>query len=585
MIGCDQCNEWYHGDCIRITQQEADLIKHFFCSFCQEKDPTLKIQYVSKKDGVKKDSDKKEPPKKDEKVKKEPPRKEEKVKKELHKKDEKIKKEPPKKELVLPPMPSKDLPPKKEKPAHSKSEKHHKKQPESRLKKSSRRCGDCQACHRISDCGRCDYCKDMKKFGGPNRIRQKCRLRQCQSFGLTKSQYGKMEDMGPNFQEAFSDILSKLDSKRRLKYEEDNDYQPENVITKKKRKTTRHSDSEHRTSNRKNPKGKGKGKEKHSKATKKGHQKSSYVRRGRSSYEDEEYEDDDMDTEEEPRQCYGPSCIKAARQGSKYCSDGCGLTLATNRLFEVLPPRIQHWHASRCFAEDGNKQSLERIRHQQMLAKQKLVQLDQRHKKLDELMARAKMLTIQDESEGTESSDDGEVSIYCVTCGHEVSQRTALRHMEKCYSRYESQTSYGSAYKTRIEGNSLFCDFYNAQSRTYCKRLKVMCPEHSKEPKIEPTEVCGCPLLKNLFEDTGKLCRAQKKKCTKHISWERMRRAEIDMERLRQWMVLDELLEQEHFIRMAMSKRAGVLGLMLHQTIDHDPLHPITPATTTIRVG
>ena len=29
----------------------------------------------------------------------------------------------------------------------------------------------------------------------------------------------------------------------------------------------------------------------------------------------------------------------------------------------------------------------------------------------------------------------------------------------------------------------MFCDSYNPQQKTYCKRLKVLCPEHSKEPK------------------------------------------------------------------------------------------------------
>ena len=33
--------------------------------------------------------------------------------------------------------------------------------------------------------------------------------------------------------------------------------------------------------------------------------------------------------EDEPRQCYGPGCVEMARQGSKYCSDECGLKLAT----------------------------------------------------------------------------------------------------------------------------------------------------------------------------------------------------------------------------------------------------------------
>lgn len=49
---------------------------------------------------------------------------------------------------------------------------------------------------------------------------------------------------------------------------------------------------------------------------------------------------------------------------------------------------------------------------------------------------------------------------------------------------FEAQTSFGSIYKTRIEGNSMFCDYYNPQQKTYCKRLKVLCPEHTKERKV-----------------------------------------------------------------------------------------------------
>ena len=33
--------------------------------------------------------------------------------------------------------------------------------------------------------------------------------------------------------------------------------------------------------------------------------------------------------------CYGPQCINASRPGSKYCSDQCGLKLATTRIYQV----------------------------------------------------------------------------------------------------------------------------------------------------------------------------------------------------------------------------------------------------------
>ena len=31
---------------------------------------------------------------------------------------------------------------------------------------------------------------------------------------------------------------------------------------------------------------------------------------------------------------------------------------------------------------------------------------------------------------------------------------------------------------------NLFCDYYNSQQKIYCKRLRVLCPEHTKEPKV-----------------------------------------------------------------------------------------------------
>ncbi|XP_064613441.1 lysine-specific demethylase 2A-like isoform X2 [Liolophura sinensis] len=40
------------------------------------------------------------------------------------------------------------------------------------------RCKKCPACVR-GDCGECHFCKDMKKFGGPGRMKQSCISRQC----------------------------------------------------------------------------------------------------------------------------------------------------------------------------------------------------------------------------------------------------------------------------------------------------------------------------------------------------------------------------------------------------------------------
>lgn len=47
------------------------------------------------------------------------------------------------------------------------------------IKKTAGSCGECAACIRPNDCGRCANCKDMIKFGGEGRKKQKCMERRC----------------------------------------------------------------------------------------------------------------------------------------------------------------------------------------------------------------------------------------------------------------------------------------------------------------------------------------------------------------------------------------------------------------------
>lgn len=133
----------------------------------------------------------------------------------------------------------------------------------------------------------------------------------------------------------------------------------------------------------------------------------------------------------------------------------------------------------------------------------------------------------------------------CVSCGKDVPSKTAIRHMESCFNKFEAQTSYGSMHPTQIEGYQMVCDFYNPDTRTYCKRLRAICPEHTKDKVVGDTDLCGAPLVKNLFKQTGDICKVLKKDCSAHYCWEKLRRAELDLDRVRQWVKLDELMDQE----------------------------------------
>lgn len=433
MIACDACEEWYHGDCINVSQREAKYIKTYFCERCREDDPSLKTRFRPQK----READNE------------------------YGRDE-IKK--------------------KRKDIYSENKSS---------KRSSNKdgCGDCGNCLRLYDCGQCDAC-DMNEYGGGRK--SKCLQRIC-----IKSQPKKNYKQSSN--------------RTKKKHHERENPEPVESISHLQTST--------------------------------------------------------------PRQCYGPQCTRAAQYGSKYCSTQCGMSLATARIYQVLPQRIQEWSLSTCKAEDKNRKALEVVRAGLTKAQATLRALDRQHKDLDIIVARANTVTILP---SVEKEQDDEPSMYCLTCGHEIHSRTAVKHMEKCFIKYESQASFGSRHRTRIDGQSMFCDYYNPINATYCKRLRVMCPEHFKDPKVSDTDVCGCPLVRDIFNPTGDFCRAAKKSCVKHYQWEKLRRAEIDMERVRQWLKLDELVEQERNIRLAMASRAGVLGLMLHSTYNHEVMEEIT---------
>ncbi|XP_035377672.1 CXXC-type zinc finger protein 1a [Electrophorus electricus] len=521
MIGCDSCNEWFHGDCINISEKMAKSIRVWYCEKCRNKDDSLEIKYRPRKS-----------------------------------REKEIESDGMEKQLD-----------------HGTPDFKVDRRRGSRIKRSARMCGECEPCRRTEDCAQCDFCKDMKKFGGPNKIRQKCRLRQCEvrarkMLRVKEDEYSTYKDVELLHEDGgLSDDYSENELELYQQYragrygdhgwnsdEDDGPYldpamrkRAVKVKHVKRREKRSEKKKEENKSRKHKPKQKHRDKVRHSERT-------------------------------EPRdsggtrQCLGPSCVEAARPNSKYCSDDCGMKLAANRIYEILPQRIQQWQQSPCIAEEQGKKLLERIRREQQLARLRLTDMEKRFHELEGIIAKAKQQVVQHDEEVNEGDDDTDLQIFCVSCSHPVNPKVALRHMERCYAKYESQTSFGSMYPTRIDGATrLFCDVYNPQSKTYCKRLQVLCPEHSRDPKVPADEVCGCPLVRDVFEPTGEYCRVSKRKCNKHYCWEKLRRAEVDLERVRVWYKLDELFEQERNVRTAMTNRAGLLALMLHQTIQHDP--------------
>ncbi|XP_037096754.1 CXXC-type zinc finger protein 1a isoform X2 [Syngnathus acus] len=551
MIGCDGCAEWFHGGCVGVSEKAAKAIRVWFCPSCRDGDPSLEIKYRQKKT---KASEAEEDG---------------------------------------------------SSPFQSMSDSRRSAQ---QIKRSARMCGECEACLRTQDCATCDFCKDMKKFGGPNKIRQKCRLRQCQFRARMWHVPGVEQKMLRNKEEEMNRRNAMRRRERYRKHggdlteeeEEEDVFSESEMELYQQYKAAGFSDllwhsgeeeEEEEESLRKKAV-----KVKHVKRREKKPEKKKSLsapkeevrrhkakqrHRGRVRHSERGGgggggggEADAKELGSTLRQCLGPGCVQPARTSSKYCSDNCGMKLAANRIYEIVPQRIQQWQQSPCVAEEMGRRQLERIRKEQQATRLRLTLMEKRFHELEGIIANSKLNQVQHDEEANEGDgDDTDLQIFCVSCSHPVNPKVALRHMERCYAKYESQTSFGSMYPTRIEGATrLFCDVYNPHSKTYCKRLQVLCPEHSRDPKVAVDEVCGCPLVKDVFEPTGEFCRVSKRKCNKHYCWEKLRRAEVDLERVRVWYKLDELFEQERNLRAAMTNRAGLLALMLHQTIQHDPV-------------
>ncbi|XP_035007988.1 methyl-CpG-binding domain protein 1b isoform X5 [Hippoglossus stenolepis] len=88
-------------------------------------------------------------------------------------------------------------------------------------KRKRRSCGECKACLCRKDCGTCDFCVDKPKFGGSNKKRQKCRLRQCQRQAMplnysNPEQQNGLSDRVPrvNHHNSQLDQQSKCDAER-----------------------------------------------------------------------------------------------------------------------------------------------------------------------------------------------------------------------------------------------------------------------------------------------------------------------------------------------------------------------------------
>ncbi|XP_060530589.1 DNA (cytosine-5)-methyltransferase PliMCI-like isoform X2 [Cylas formicarius] len=67
------------------------------------------------------------------------------------------------------------------------------KQSEGKKAPKKHRCGVCEACQ-SPDCGECNFCRDMLKFGGPGKMKQSCKARKCPNMAIADAELSDNED-------------------------------------------------------------------------------------------------------------------------------------------------------------------------------------------------------------------------------------------------------------------------------------------------------------------------------------------------------------------------------------------------------
>jgi len=260
--------------------------------------------------------------------------------------------------------------------------------------------------------------------------------------------------------------------------------------------------------------------------------------------------------------CHWLQCEKPPRVGSKYCSEECGMALATLRLQTIFPSRLESWRDPPPRAISFDERQLVELSEKHREIALKLKAVEQRAQELKELVDKAKSMPIDPNAKGEEPEHCE--SIYCVSCGAELIMRTALKHMERCYHKSEL-LFIGTPFPDNITG--VLCNKFDSKYKTFCKRLKVLCGEH--HPDLRTGVVCGFPLVTSVFNPTGKYCQLDKNDCYWHIGWEKLRRAEIDNEKLRLFLEFIEVTRKKELIQGSLERRGSVMDLLLHQTIDH----------------
>lgn len=305
------------------------------------------------------------------------------------------------------------------------------------------------------------------------------------------------------------------------------------------------------------------------------------------------------------KQCANPSCVYEARPSSKYCSDQCGLELNKIRYERYFIPKYEKYLKNPAHAQKLKRREFEKLdetkREVSQLIETLKIQKEELERNIkrikEEATMRAQELTHSkknNEDEDSDQSDSEDIitgdaaTTFCVTCGKTIQTAQALNHWSSCHKKHEDVYNFTADaiikhYCDDDDQPKLYCQFQDKKTKRYCMHLESACPQHSNWSSNKD-EICGCPLnmMQELdFDKSGGYCLELKKECTQHYHWDKFRLAQLNMQRIQAHNKYDAIHDKLIIAQKNYEDTfGGVLGVMLHNTIDHNMKNTDTDSPT-----
>nr|XP_054752149.1 uncharacterized protein LOC129257776 isoform X2 [Lytechinus pictus] len=419
-----------------------------------------------------------------------------------------------------------------------------------RIRQRRRRpCGHCEPCQIKGDCRQCNFCKDMKKYGGKGIMKQKCALRWCLNYRVKRPRY----QMSPEFryskprhpvdkQQGTQEGCGKCVACRtsiNCRNCKNCWLREARLHGKDKKKEFKHQCIFRKCLLKKYDPKKSQEAPLSSPVDP---PPSKPLKRGPLFFacgacvSCSRLEDCgkcyacklNRKNEGTPSMCYAKRCLnKRLKMLSLYkqekaqetedlanpdtngkdIGDEGTLASSTSRILEAFPDQIKKWKRDPEFSEEKGidweklESSLEEI-------KNNLASIDEKMTKLKEITSKPRSFVI--------------MNIY----------EKPIKPTSKCLSR-----------GPQILGESQLADYLDEkQSRS---ELKVRMVYHggAQDSKVALRDFCGCPLELDILTDTDKFCTLYKTNCQEHYNWEKLKQAELDLERVKWLVKLDGLLD------------------------------------------